>query len=142
MLLMLGKRFSEKGKIDMDIKDFKVGQTVYIELTGNAERGKVGENLIEEWQISRVGKKYIYAKKNEYMNEIPFLKDGRYGNQWFQKTDYCVDYILYATKKELEDKLEKEQIFDEVYGFFRRYDAIGKITLEQLKEIKRILSEE
>ncbi len=139
---MLGKHFSEKGEIDMEIKDFKVGQTVYIELTGNVKRGKSGNELIEEWKISRVGKKYIYAKKSDWGNEIAFLKDGRYGNQWFEKTNYCVDYILYPTRQELEDKLEKERLFDEVYGFFRRYDAIEKITLEQLRQINQILSEE
>lgn len=32
----------------MNIKDFKVGQTVYVELTGNASRGKTPEQCIEE----------------------------------------------------------------------------------------------
>lgn len=45
----------------MGIKDFKVGQTVYVELTGNASRGKTAEQCIEEWEITSVGRKYIRA---------------------------------------------------------------------------------
>lgn len=45
----------------MGIKDFKVGQTVYVELTGNASRGKTAEHCIEEWEITSVGRKYIRA---------------------------------------------------------------------------------
>lgn len=49
----------------MNIKDFKVGQTVYVELTGNASRGKTPEQFIEEWEVTSVGRKYIKACKKE-----------------------------------------------------------------------------
>ena len=48
----------------MDLKDFKVGQTVWVQLTGNEARGKHGDELIEEWEVVTVGKTYIHAKKN------------------------------------------------------------------------------
>ena len=35
----------------MDIKDFKVGQNAFVRLTGNASRGKKGDELIEEWEV-------------------------------------------------------------------------------------------
>ena len=87
----------------MDLKDFKVGQTVLIRLTGNAIRGKCGDELIEEWVIDKIGRKYITAsKKTGYPKGIIFEKKncGCEGG-FVQKTDYCVDYILYASKAEL-----------------------------------------
>lgn len=45
----------------MNIKDFKVGQTVYVQLTGNA--AKRSSECIEEWEITSVGRKYIKAGK-------------------------------------------------------------------------------
>ena len=41
----------------MDIKDFTVGQKVYVELTGNAKRYKKEDELIEEWEVVKVGRK-------------------------------------------------------------------------------------
>lgn len=47
----------------MDIKNFIVGQTVYIRLVGNASRGKSEDSLIEEWEIIYIGRKLIKAKR-------------------------------------------------------------------------------
>ena len=61
----------------MDLKDFKVGQTVWIRLTGNAIRGKRGDELIEEWVIDKIGRKYITAsKKTGYPKGNVFEKRG------------------------------------------------------------------
>lgn len=49
----------------MRIKDFKVGQTVFVEQIENAKRRKGGKEIIEEWEITKVGKKYIYAMGTE-----------------------------------------------------------------------------
>lgn len=45
----------------INIKNLKVGQVVYIELVGNASRGKTADKCIEEWEITSVGRKYIKA---------------------------------------------------------------------------------
>ena len=47
----------------MDIKDFKVGQNAFVRLTGNAGKGKSGDELIEEWEVISVGRKLIKAKR-------------------------------------------------------------------------------
>lgn len=103
----------------MDIKDFKVGQTVYIELTGNAKRGKTEDELIEEWEITSVGRKIIKATTKKYNRSIEFINrnDGDEG-LWLDRSGTCVNYILYANKQELEDAIEMRKLFKEVTKFF------------------------
>lgn len=127
----------------MNIKDFKVGQTVYIELTGNASRGKTTEQCIEEWETTSVGRKYIKACKKEggaFRFETTFeYKENR--KRFVQKTDCCVNYILYETKEEIERKFEKSKLLNEVESFFRDWSKPKNLSIEQLKRIKEILEE-
>lgn len=124
----------------MNIKDFKVGQTVYVELTGNAIRGKTAEQCIEEWEITSVGRKYIKAGKRAYgriWGERTFEYRDSYG-RFVQKTDCCVDYIIYLTRQEIEKKQEKSRLFREIEERFR-YGSQRDISLEQLRAIHGIL---
>lgn len=127
----------------MNIKDFKVGQTVYVELTGNASRGKTAEQCIEEWEITSVGRKYIKACKKEsgvFRFETTFeYKEN--SKRFVQKTDCCVNYILYPTRQEIERKFEKSKLLNEVETFFRDWSKPKKLSIEQLKRIKEILEE-
>lgn len=128
----------------MNIKDFKVGQTVYVELTGNASRGKTAEQCIEEWEVASVGRKYIKAgeghKKWGIIRERTFEYRENYG-RFVEKTDYCVDYILYLTRQEIERKFEKARLLNEVESFFRDWNKPKNLSIEQLKRIKEILDE-
>lgn len=127
----------------MNIKDFKVGQTVYVELTGNASRGKTAEQCIEEWEITSVGRKYIKAGKRsggKIWGEITFEYRENY-KRFVEKTDCCVDYILYLTRQEIEEKQEKIRLFREIEQRFR-CGSQRDIPLEQLRAIHRILEGE
>lgn len=126
----------------MDLKDFKVGQTVWVQLTGNEARGKHGDELIEEWEVVTVGKKYIHAKKKGYCYPTVFEKrEYGYYEKFVQKTDGCVNYILYASKTELEEELEHSRLFDEISQAFRGFGVKHNFSLEQLRKIKAIISE-
>lgn len=124
----------------MNIKDFKAGQTVYVELTGNASRGKTPEQCIEEWEITSVGRKYIKACKKQsgiFRFETTFEYndcDGRFE----EKTDYCINYVIYLTRHEIEEKQEKSRLFQEIEQRFR-YGSQRDIPLEQLRAIHGIL---
>lgn len=124
----------------MNIKDFKVGQTVYVELTGNASRGKTPEQCIEEWEITSVGRKYIKACKKQngiFRFETTFEYRKNY-KRFVEKTDCCVDYILYLERHEIEEKHEKSRLFMEVEQRFR-FGLQRDISLEQLRAIHGIL---
>lgn len=124
----------------MNIKDFKVGQTVYVELTRNASRGKTPEQCIEEWEITYVGRKYIEALKKD---SDPFLFktvfEWREEHKSFvQKTAHSINYVLYPTRQEIEEKHEKIRLFREIERWFR-YGSQKDISLEQLRAIHGIL---
>lgn len=124
----------------MSIKDFKVGQTVYVELTGNASRGKNAEECIEEWEVSSVGRKYIKAGKRSdgrIWGERTFEYRENY-KRFVEKTNRCVDYILYTTRQEIEEKHEKNRLFREIEQWLR-YGSQKDISLEWLRAIHEIL---
>lgn len=127
----------------MNIKDFIVGQTVYIELTGGTSRGKTPEQCIEEWEITSVGRKYIKAGKRSdgiIWREATFEYRDNY-KSFVEKTDYCINYVIYTTRQEIEEKQEKSRLFREIEQRFR-YGSQRDISLEQLRAIHEILQEE
>lgn len=126
----------------MNIKDFKVGQTVYVELTGNAGRRKTAEECIEEWEITSVGRKVIKATKKGWAAthfEVDFRFNDYHGK--FTNSDgSCVNYILYALRQEIEDKQERNKLFAEIRECFD-YRNVNIISLDQLRRIKGIIDE-
>ena len=125
----------------MDIKDFKVGQTVYIRLTGNAKRGKSGADVIEEWEIVCVGRKLIKAKRKGWSDSsaITFEKSERgYKDKFVERTNVCVDYVMYADKKDIENEIEREELLSSISAFFRGYGK-KNISLENLRKISELI---
>lgn len=79
-------------------EDFKVGQTAYVYLIGNAARGKkTDEERIEKWIVKLVGKKYItienkYGRKEKFNIENNFRHIYSCGGE---------NYVLYPTEAAL-----------------------------------------
>lgn len=118
------------------ISDFKVGEKAYIELVGNRARGKRGSELIVECTVEAVGRKYVTA------NGIKFEEhDAYYGLK--EHSSYSPNYLLHPSKKDIEDRLEKEGLIFEIKEFFSGSDRYlaNKVSLEKLREIKRIIEE-
>ncbi len=124
----------------MKLKDFKVGQTVWVYLIGNARRNKKREECIEEWEVTRVGKRYVYAKKKGTdFGEVAFKRLNCAPYHWIEKTDYFVfNYLLYATRKELGEYLEKDYLQRTISDFFQGHGG-RRLSLLQLREIKEII---
>lgn len=125
----------------MDLKDFKINQSVWIKLTGNAKRfKKEEESLVQEWKITQIGRKYIYAKKDENSLEVAFYKSNSVlDDVWIEKTEYSIDYILYATYQDYLDTEEAERISSELYNFFQ-HNGLRELSLYQLREIQKIIN--
>lgn len=123
------------------IKDFKKGQTVYVELKGNASRNKKNEELIEEWEVISVGNKYVTATSKKYSFPIKFMETNSNYDSLIEKTDYSVDYILYPSKEEVENKFKKEELYNFIKSKFSSSYSKNQYTLEQLRKIKEILGE-
>lgn len=126
--------------IQMKLKDFKVGQTVWVYLMGTARKNKKEEEFIEEWEVTRVGKKYVYAKKkNTNSIEVAFSKLNYLPYHWIEKTNTLFfNYLLYGTREELEEYLEKDHLQQIISKFFQGCGG-RTLSLLQLKQIEEII---
>lgn len=124
-----------------EIKDFRVGQKVFVRITGNAARGKDKDKLIEEWVVSKVGKKYVYAKPSKDSRWEVCFEKSESNMAMQQKTEYCVDYILYASKQEIEDEQEQFKLWKKISSIFGYLSVDYSISLDKLRRINAILEE-
>lgn len=122
-----------------EIKDMNVGDIVYCKLMANAALNKKRNELIEEWEIVTIGRKYVTAveKGQKYPRKIQFRIDRDYA----ENTVYSVSRQLYADKQEILDNLEKVENLEWIRRQFNCYGQ-PKYSLDQLKRIKEILLEE
>ncbi|MCM1223946.1 MAG: hypothetical protein NC548_56795 [Lachnospiraceae bacterium] len=124
------------------IKDFKVGDSVYVEMTGNVTRGLPDdvESHIKSATIIKVGKKYVSAKIGEYMTVQFEETESNYGGGLKQHTNWCVDYILFKNKQDIYDKYEKESILRKLRNVFVSFSDY-RIPLDKLREIYAIVKQ-
>lgn len=110
----------------MDKLKLHVGQTVYVELCGNAARRKTGSDLIVEATVSKIGNKYFY------LEELPRSKfdilDG------IEETEYSVNYKVHTDKQDIYDK--KESL--ELIHILKYQTNYGALSLDQLRTIHEI----
>lgn len=135
------KYYSYIKKIE-DLKDFNVGQTVWVKLVGDAKRfKKENESVIQEWVITRIGKKYIYAKKNENSCEYAFEKSCLNNKTlWIEKTNCSICYILYATYLDYLEDEKAHELRSSIYNTLQFKNIINELSLDQLIEIHNILN--
>ena len=123
----------------MKKEDFKVGQTAYVYLIGNAARGKnTDEERIEEWEVVSIGRKYITAKKKgsdfgeeRFDSKNGFLQDAR---------GYCHNYEIYPTKEELLKMLHRKKLRSEISICIDYHSYVFcEMTDEELETVHAIL---
>lgn len=119
-------------------KEFEIGQKVFIRRVQYVVRGINQNERIEEWEISRIGRKYIYAKKENSSIEVAFYESK---GKWLEKTDYGISYVLYKSKQEIQDEMEREILIRNISSFFQNYFLKEELSLEQLRKIKEIIDE-
>lgn len=120
-------------------KDFTIGQTVVLELTGNAARHRTGEELIIDKVVKAIGNKYVTVgwEDEDYGDVKIRFEDGR------ESTNYSSNYTLYLTRKELEDRMEKDRIYSKLRNhYFGDYNETDKLNLDKLRRILVICEEE
>ena len=101
----------------MKKEDFYKGQTVWVYLVGNAARGrKTTEERIREWEIIKVGRKYITAKPKNGGWEQRFDIENNFRHVYTYGTS---DYELYLTKEEIYEKIERSNRIEYIEQFCR-----------------------
>lgn len=115
----------------MELKDFKVGQEVWVKPVWNAARSNPNPR---KGRVKKVGRRYLTVTVEGHWNDVLF--DAK--NEFTQKTEYSIDFILYPSKQALDDALEKRKLTDEISAFFNGRKHVD-LSLVQLREIKKIL---
>lgn len=102
----------------MKKEDFYKGQTVWVYLIGNAARGrKTIEELIQEWEVVAVGRKYITARpKSVYGWEQKFDIENDFRHVYDRGAE---DYVLYLTKEEIYEQIERNKCREYIENFCR-----------------------
>lgn len=121
------------------LTDFKVGQKAYIELTGNAKRGKNTVNeLIMEVVVEKITSKYVIASGCQF-KEHNFSYGGL-----VQNTNYCVDCVLYPNRGLVEEQVEREILMKEINEKINTLvmNRSKGISLYGLRKINEILETE
>lgn len=120
------------------LSDFKVGDTVYIELQNNAARYNKpnSEECIRECIVESVGRKYVTA------DGIKFEETDRNYDGLIQHTQYCVDFVLYDNKQTILDKFEKNKIITEWCRNYVGMNELKKLSLDKLRRILKIIKED
>ena len=120
--------------LDIKLSDFKVGEKCYVEFTGNASRHKP-HGYYEEWIVTGVSSKYVTVGRYKFEEH-----DCSYGGLR-EKTNYCVDYVIYPTEQLLKDKLELEKTYEYIKDKFGKFKRDESLTLDKLRRIKSIIEE-
>lgn len=117
----------------MTIKDFTVGQTAYmVSYIKNEYR-------LTEWTVAKVGRRYVTAG---YVHGCQFyVPDVAYEEFLVEKTEFGYPRLLFATRQEAEDYLEKRVLWQDLRHRFST-TAVGKFTLAQLRAVKQIIDGE
>ena len=115
--------------------DFKVGQKVYSESVNNIFSKNATNGVITEEEVVSVGNKYVTTNVNKYS-----LETGE------EVSNYEVHHVLHLEKNEAERKVTKDKLykrlskeFEKKFGEFGNQPLYKALTLEDLKEIARII---
>lgn len=108
----------------MEIKDFKVGQTVYLEPANNQLR--MNNKEIRETKILTVGKKYLTVEGYGYSR----MKFGIVNNSIRDISNYCANYYLHTDLQKIQDEKLEAKLRNKVKEH--------KFTFEELKKINEL----
>lgn len=129
----------------MEKKDFYIGQTVYVYLVylvGNVARYKKTINeRIEEWEVSKVGTKYITCKSkiNPYEEKFDIKRNFQHVYKYGS-----VSYILYLRKEDIINEIQRKKNIERIQrccsrNIISRDYVLNKVSDEDLKSILDIL---
>jgi hypothetical protein len=111
-----------------------VGDKIFSLNVGNAARN-CGQ-VLKPVEVLKVGRKYFTAgDPNWRHSNIQY-----HIHDWTEKTDYSPVSILYRVEQEYYDEKEAREIVKEISQVFKWNNCPDNISLEDLREIKRIIN--
>ncbi len=116
----------------MTIKDFVVGQTVFVMGDSCYERDKYETTAAE---IVKVGRKYVTISGNWGMQ---FMETGESRPYLIEHTEYGAPRMLFPSMEAVDEYREREELKTWVRTA-AGWDNINRYTLTQLRAVKTIL---
>lgn len=124
----------------MIIKDFKPGNTAYSLIRGNYNTDT--KYRIDEYVVISIGRKYVKAApKNSQNYPKEFYLNNITDEYLYENRDWGYREMLFLTKEAAEGYIEKEALLFWLRNL-THYLRDDKYSLEQLREVKKILEEE
>lgn len=118
----------------MTIKDFKVGQTVYVLGDGRHEREK---RLATAAEVVKVGRRYVTVKEDG-RQESRFYEPINPTDCLVEDRDYGVKRLLFATTEAVDEYNELNDLRSWVQEA-TNWMKVKEYTLAQLRAVKKIL---
>lgn len=127
--------------MSVNIKDFKVGQEVYIQQ-------KEGNSVeCEKYVVVKVGRKFVYVCSEEYASN----SNCEYMWIGFKKPNYTESYLeenceygwkrrLFPTAKAKNEFIEERELIMWLSGIVLNELRRGEYTLDQLRKVKQVLT--
>ena len=111
----------------MKREKLEIGQKVYLK-----PMGWRSTNELEEDYVAKIGSKYFYLINHQFY---------KFSLEKMTNDNHNPDYKVYASAQEIEDEKEFEILLSEIRKFFDWSGDYKKLSLDQLKRIKAIISE-
>lgn len=120
------------------LKSVEVGQTIYLEPTGNFSRmRRTGEPIAAV--VTKIGKQYFYVEsKSSHLWIDKFPLDG--GDAYSQNSNG--GYNVFESEEMFHNKIELNRKRKEIDFCFRSMFSCGKLSDEAVEKIHNILSNE
>lgn len=115
----------------MQIKDFSVGQTVYIY---GSTRRTAGTEL-KKAEVAKVGRKYV-TLKSRWMEQ--FKEPNGTAPYLVEQVEYGTPRLLFPSEEAVCEYRETEELREWLMKM-TDWDKIGKYTLDQLRAVREIL---
>lgn len=96
------------------------------------------ENFVKEAEVVKIGRKLVTAIIVGRTKEIQFYLEQTSIEGHRQKTDGCVDWLLYEDRQTIIENREKELLLSYIRKAIGQYGS-SPIDLQSLRKIKSIL---
>ena len=119
----------------MTIKDFRVGQTVYVL---SRIKGKTTHHFIKRYTVLSVGRKYVKAAPEGVGHPDEFFLDGENDNYLTENITWREKAKLFLTEAAANDDIEREMLCCWLRKATESYNIVT-YTVEQLRAVRKIL---
>ena len=121
----------------MNIKDFKVEDTVYIRDYGY--RTNEDHATMEEATVIKVTNKYVTVKTSRFGGELKFHNEQNRIYYLVEKVNFGSGNKLFHTMQDYNDWVESENLYKEIRSYFGTFYTT--LNVDQLHRIKDIIYE-